>query len=187
LILQSIDILKKFEGFSSKAYWDVNAYRIGYGSDTITNKDGSYRKVKAGDIISQDQADLDLARRIPEFERVIINQVGSEAWNKLPDQAKAALISFAYNYGSISKAALREAIKTGNLDKIADTLISSTLNDNQKLSSAARNALKERRAYEAEQIRSAKTLFAGFQLKKTLGVLFLAVAATIIYNQFKKK
>ena len=187
MISQSIDILKKFEGFSANAYWDVNAWRIGYGSDTITNSSGAFRKVKQGDRITQDQAALDLARRIPEFEKVIINQVGSEAWNKLPDQAQAALISFAYNYGSIAKASLREAIKSGDLDLIADTLVSSTLNDNKKLSTAAQNALKERRAYEAEQIRSAKTLFAGFNIKKTLGLVLLASAATIIYNQITKK
>jgi GH24 family phage-related lysozyme (muramidase) len=187
LISQSIDILKKFEGFSANAYWDVNAWRIGYGSDTITNKSGEFRKVKQGDKITQDQAELDLARRIPEFEKIIIRQVGADAWNKLPDQAQAALISFAYNYGSIAKESLRNAIKTGNLDKIADTLISSTANDNKKLSVAAQNALKERRAYEAEQIRSAKTLLAGFNLKKTVGLVLLASAATILYNQLTRK
>jgi len=131
--------------------------------------------------ITRSQADLDLARRIPEFERVIIRQVGSEAWNKLPDQAKAGLISFAYNYGSIAKESLRDAIKTGNLNLIADTLVQSTLNDNQRLSASTRNALKERRAYEAELIRSASPgiLQAGFFNKQTAGLLLLAVAFTI--------
>ena len=181
MIQESVDILKKFEGFSSKAYWDVNAYRIGYGSDTITSSNGTYRKVKSNDTITRQQADLDLARRIPEFERVIIRQVGSEAWNQLPDQAKAGLISFAYNYGSIAKQSLRDAIKTGNLNLIADTLVQSTLNDNQRLSASTRNALKERRMYEAELIRSASPniLQAGFFSKKTAGLLFLAVALTI--------
>ena len=182
MIQESVDILKKFEGFTSKAYWDVNAYRIGYGSDTITNSNGTYRKVKSNDTITRSQADLDLARRIPEFEKVIIRQVGSDAWNKLPDQAKAGLISFAYNYGSIAKQSLRDAIKTGNLNLIADTLVQSTLNDNQKLSQSVRNALKERRKYEAEQIRSAspKILSAGLFSKKTAGFLLLAVAITIL-------
>lgn len=182
MIQESVDVLKKFEGFSSKAYWDVNAYRIGYGSDTITNRNGTYRKVKSNDTITRSQADLDLARRIPEFERVIIRQVGSDAWNQLPDQAKAGLISFAYNYGSIAKQSLRDAIKTGNLNLIADTLVQSTLNDNQRLSTSTRNALKERRAYEAELIRSASPgiLQAGLFSKKTAGFLLLAVALTIL-------
>ena len=183
LISQSVDILKKFEGFSSKAYWDVNAYRIGYGSDTITYSNKTFRKVKSNDNISRDQADLDLARRIPEFEKVIIRQVGADAWNKLPDQAKAGLISFAYNYGSIAKQSLRDAIKTGNLNLIADTLISSTINDNQKLSASTREALKERRRYEADQIRSAGVMQASFNIKSLAGLTFLAIAFTIFTNK----
>jgi len=187
VIQQSIDILKKFEGFSSKAYWDVNAYRIGYGSDTITSSNGTFKKVKSTDRISQAQADLDLARRIPEFEKVIIRQVGADAWNKLPDQAKAGLISFAYNYGSIAKASLRNAIKTGNLNTIADTLISSTINDNARLSNTAREALKKRRQFEAELIRSASPsiLKASFNLKSLIGVTLLAIGASILIDKIK--
>lgn len=185
LIQQSVDILKKFEGFSSKAYWDVNAYRIGYGSDTITSSNGTFRKVKSNDTITQAQADLDLARRIPEFEKIIIRQVGIDAWNQLPDQAKAGLISFAYNYGSIAKASLRDAIKNGNLNTIADTLVSSTINDNAKLSSAARDTLKKRRQFEAELIRSAQITTAGFNLKTILGVTLLAIGASILIDKIK--
>jgi GH24 family phage-related lysozyme (muramidase) len=185
LIQESVQILKKFEGFSPNAYWDVNAYRIGYGSDTITYSNGTFKKVKSTDRITQAQADLDLARRIPEFEKVIIRQVASESWNKLPDQAKAGLISFAYNYGSIAKQSLRDAIKTGNLNLIADTLIASTINDNQKLSSTAREALKARRRYEADLIRSAGVSMASFNLKQLAGITLLAVAFTIITNKIK--
>ena len=34
------ELLKKYEGFNRVAVWDVNAYRIGYGSDTIPNSTG---------------------------------------------------------------------------------------------------------------------------------------------------
>jgi GH24 family phage-related lysozyme (muramidase) len=188
VIQEAISILKKFEGFSSTAYYDVNAYRIGYGSDTITNLNGTFKKVTSTDRINQQQADLDLARRIPQFEKVIINQVGSDAWNKLPDQAKASLISFAYNYGSIAKKSLRDAIKGGNLNTIADTLIESTLNDNKKLSSSARESLKNRRRFEAEQIRTAKKTIAQpiKQGKKLIGLFLLSIGATILYKKLKK-
>lgn len=186
MIQEAIEILKKFEGFSSKAYWDVNAYRIGYGSDTITSLNGTFRKVTSNDKINQQQADLDLARRIPQFEKVIINQVGSDAWNKLPDQAKAGLISFAYNYGSIAKKSLRDAIKTGNLNLIADTLVESTLSDNKNLSASTRETLKNRRKYEAEQIRTSKTLQSGLTgVKSLVGIVLLSIGATILYNKFK--
>lgn len=188
MIQEAISILKKFEGFSSTAYYDVNAYRIGYGSDTITNLNGSVKKVTSTDRINKQQADLDLARRIPQFEKVIINQVGSDAWNNLPDQAKASLISFAYNYGSIAKKSLRDAIKGGNLNTIADTLIESTLNDNKNLSSSARESLKNRRKFEAEQIRTAKKTIAQpiKQGKKLIGLFLLSIGATILYKKLKK-
>jgi GH24 family phage-related lysozyme (muramidase) len=188
MIQQTIDVLKKFEGFSSRAYWDVNAYRIGYGSDTITSANGSYRSVKKGDTITQAQADLDLARRIPEFEKVIIRQVGADAWNKLPDQAKAGLISFAYNYGSIAKKSLREAIVKGNLNEIANTLISSTINDNAKLSAGTREALKKRRQYEADLIKTAQPNIsrAAFDIKKLLGIVLIAAAFTLIEKKLRK-
>jgi len=187
VITQAVDVLKKFEGFSAKAYWDVNAYRIGYGSDTITSSNGSVRSVKKNDVITKQQADLDLARRIPEFEKVIIKQVGAEAWNKLPDQAKAGLISFAYNYGSIAKKSLRDAIKTGDLNLIADTLVSSTYNDNAKLSSSVRTALRNRRKYEAELIRTAKPniISAGISIKTILGASLLAVAFSLLSKYIK--
>jgi len=188
MIQQTIDVLKKFEGFSSTAYWDVNAYRIGYGSDTITSANGAVRKVKKGDTVTREQADLDLKRRIPEFEKVIIRQVGAEAWNKLPNQAKAGLISFAYNYGSIAKKSLREAIVNGNLNTIADTLVQSTLNDNAKLSQSIREALKARRQYEADLIRTAKPSvnMGGFNFKKLLGIALIAAAVTLIEKKLRK-
>jgi len=188
MIQQTIDVLKKFEGFSSTAYWDVNAYRIGYGSDTITSVNGAVRKVKKGDTVTREQADLDLARRIPEFEKVIIKQVGADAWDKLPDQAKAALVSFAYNYGSIAKKSLREAITTGDLNKIADTLVQSTLNDNAKLSKGVRDALKARRQFEADLIRTAQpsVKMGGFDFKKLLGIALIAAAFTIFEKKLRK-
>lgn len=45
---QATGLLRKFEGFISKADWDVNAHRVGYGSDTITKADGTVIKVQPG-------------------------------------------------------------------------------------------------------------------------------------------
>ena len=56
-------MIKQHEGFKSNTYWDVNAHRLGYGSDTITNLDGSVRRVKNGDTVTREQAELDLRRR----------------------------------------------------------------------------------------------------------------------------
>lgn len=97
----SADLIKRFEGYSSTTYWDVNAYRLGYGSDTLTMPDGTYRKVKQGDVTTPEMAKKDLERRIArEYLPAIKNAVGEPYWSKLPEQAKVALISLTYNYGT---------------------------------------------------------------------------------------
>ena len=106
------DYLTSEEGFSKNAVWDVNAYRIGYGSDTITtSNDGTFRKVKKGDVTNDKFAQKDLSRRIPtEFEKRLKTQFG-EIYHSLPIEAKIALNSMAYNYGSITKQKIRQAVK----------------------------------------------------------------------------
>lgn len=157
----------KFEGFQPVATWDVNAYRIGHGSDTITFNDGSFRKVVPGDTTTKTNAAKDLTRRIPEFENRIKNYIDNygvthEMWEDLPEPAKVGLISFAYNYGNIVKKAIREAIKTGDVDKIADALLSSTKND--MVTTKYYNGLQKRRKAEADLIRSQKKKKKGFKI-----------------------
>jgi len=171
------ELLKKYEGFTKNASWDVNAYRIGYGSDTITLNNGTFRKVVKGDVTNETNATKDLIRRVKAFEKKIINQVGAEYWTPLNYKVKAPLISLAYNYGSISKQAIREAIKTGNSQTIADAVINSTYNDNKKLSPQIRQALRNRRKKEADIIRSAPNAKkAGINKKLLLIPLILFVA-----------
>jgi GH24 family phage-related lysozyme (muramidase) len=131
------DLLIKYEGYNPTAVWDVNAYRIGHGSDTITDDNGNFRKVKKGDVTTKANARKDLERRLPEFEKKIIRQIGAEYWEPL-------------NYKEI-----KEAIKTGNSEKIANAVINSTYNDNKSLSASVRQALRNRRKKEADIIRSA--------------------------------
>jgi len=109
-------IIDEYEGYSDEAYWDVNAWRIGFGSDTHTNPDGSTRRVRKGDRTTHDAAVRDLQRRIPEFQKTgIIPYVGQAAWDKLPPGAKDVITSIAYNYGSLQNLrSLTEAIKVGD-------------------------------------------------------------------------
>ena len=46
-------LIRHFEGFRSQAYWDVNAWRVGYGSDTTTDASGRVRRVQEGDTTTQ--------------------------------------------------------------------------------------------------------------------------------------
>lgn len=157
--LDASKFIAQFEGFTPVASWDVNAWRIGHGSDTITLDNGSYRTVIQGDRTTKINAGKDLARRIPEFENKVINYIAkfgvtNRQWEQLPKDTKVALLSFAYNYGNIVKKAIREAIKTGDVNEIADAVLSSTINDN--VNTIYYNGLRKRRQAEADLIRNSK-------------------------------
>ena len=173
------DLLKKYEGFNRFATWDVNAYRIGYGSDTITNNSGQYRKVVKGDQTNEQLATKDLERRIKEFEKKLIKQVGSEFWDPLHYQVKAALISLAYNYGGLKPSLNKtiEAIQTGNNKTIAKTILDETKNHNKKLNENIRAALYKRRQKEAAIIQAAPETKGVFNKK----LLLIPIVLGILY------
>ncbi len=154
------DFLVDEEGLSEKAIWDVNAWRIGYGSDTITTRlDGDFRKVKQGDTTTDKLAQKDLERRLrTDFPNVLKRQFGEEVYNSFPMETKVALNSMAYNYGSITKPKIREAVKKANKgdmtwERVSEIWKEETVNDNKKLSERMRKALFERRKREAEIIK----------------------------------
>jgi len=155
VIEKAIAFLKIYEGFTPVAKWDVNHFRIGYGSSTITDSNGNVRYVQFGDQITIADADRDLKRRVNyEFIPKIKGKIGSDVWDGLPDNTKVALISFAYNYGNIVKSAIVEAVKQNDLNKLADVWITSTYNDNASQTEQIRNALRKRRKKESDLIRS---------------------------------
>lgn len=144
------NLIKRFEGWSDKAYSDKrtstgqhDAWRIGYGTDTITKSDGTVVRVNKGDKISREDAERDLRRRIPEFQGVIAKQVGKDTWNGLPGNVQAALTSVAYNYGSLPNSVVT-AVASGDVNKIAGAVENLSAN-------------KERRAEEAAIIRGEAT------------------------------
>lgn len=111
-------VLNHFEGFRERAYWDVNHWRVGYGSDTYVGDDGKVRPVTQDTVITREQADADRARRIEEFQTSIINEVGQEAWDALPEGAQSATTSMTYNYGNLPND-VAEAVRGGDLEQIA--------------------------------------------------------------------
>jgi len=178
MIEQAANFLQKYEGFVRSAMWDVNAWRIGYGSDTITNTDGSVRKVQQTDTTTEQDAQRDLQRRITqEFIPRIISQIG-DGFNNLPSGAQIALISIAYNYGSVPHAKIRAAASQGDLTALKSLWISETYNDNKKLSESLRNALRRRRAAEAALIPTDK--------KKALLIIAAGLTAAAIFLHDKK-
>ena len=113
------ELIKHREGFIEKPKYDVNAYRAGYGSDTVTLPDGTVQKVTPGMRVSREDAERDLQRRIQtEFVPKAAAKVGEENWARLPENTRAALTSIAYNYGTIPSR-LVPAVQSGNPEAIA--------------------------------------------------------------------
>ncbi|MFC1040781.1 integrating conjugative element protein [Pasteurella multocida] len=140
---QATELLKKFEGFRDKAYFDVNAHRAGYGSDTITTADGRIIKVTKDMVVTKADAERDLARRTPQFANTVKREISADTWNKLPANAQAALTSFAYNYGSLSRTpsvikAAQKAAETGDMSILA-TAVRNRQVDNNGINSRRRN------------------------------------------------
>lgn len=117
----SLDVIRKHEGFRENPYWDVNAYRVGYGSDTITAADGSPVRVTKGMAVSREDAERDLRRRVVEFQQGIRQDIGGDSWEGLSENTKAALTSVAYNYGSLPKSVV-SAAKSGDAEAIATAI-----------------------------------------------------------------
>ncbi|WP_256821887.1 lysozyme [Rodentibacter trehalosifermentans] len=132
---QATGLLRKFEGFISKADWDVNAHRVGYGSDTITKADGTIVKVTPGMSVSREDAERDLARRTQEFANRVKRDISPEAWDKLPPKAQAVLTSYAYNYGSLTRTksvitAAQESARTGDMTALANAIRNRQVDNN---------------------------------------------------------
>lgn len=131
----SAALLRQFEGFSSTTYNDprtdssgnqvgANIYRAGYGSDTITLSDGTIRRVTQGMTVSVEDANRDLARRIVDFQKGIISEIGTERWAQFNPAQQAALTSVAYNYGSIGAegAGIADVARSGSTSDIANAI-----------------------------------------------------------------
>ncbi|MEE3732351.1 integrating conjugative element protein [Mannheimia haemolytica] len=140
---QATGLLRNFEGFISKAQWDVNAHRVGYGSDTITRADGTIVKVTKDTVITKEDAERDLARRTAIFANNVRQELGDSHWNALPANAQAVLVSYAYNYGSLAKTksvldAARRSAQTGDMTALV-TAVRNRQVDNNGINARRRN------------------------------------------------
>lgn len=115
------ELIRKKEGYQEKPYWDVNAFRAGFGSDTVTLADGSIKKVTEGMRVGVVDANRDLERRVAEFQDVVRGQVGEKAWGGMNEQQQAVLTSNAYNYGSLTDT-LTQAVRSGSTEGIQQAL-----------------------------------------------------------------
>jgi len=139
--------LIKFEGFKGEAYWDVDHYRVGYGTDTLYDESGKPIEVTQNTVVSKEQALKSLRKRITEdFVPIIRNSLG-DSWDGLSDHAKAATVSITYNYGRVPER-IKGALKSGNSNAIANAILE-LADDNDGVN-------KNRRIMEAELVKLAE-------------------------------
>lgn len=125
-------MIRGFESFISTAKWDVNAYRTGFGSDTTTRANGTIEKVTKDTVVTLDDAERDLARRIVEFQSGIQSAVGVDTWKSLSDAQQAALTSIAYNYGSLPEEIVKAIQSGGGPDIVAQAIAGLTANPKRR-------------------------------------------------------
>jgi GH24 family phage-related lysozyme (muramidase) len=106
------------EQFTEFATNDEGKLRLGYGTDKIFDN-GKLRDVRAGDKTTPEAAKQVLLSQIQnDYEKRVTRGIGQSNFDKLNDNQKAALISFAYNVGSITSPIVT-AIKQGKLEEAA--------------------------------------------------------------------
>jgi len=158
------------EGFSSTAYKDTNKMAIGYGHN-ITDAE-----IKAGEIdlgggdkikisgeggkdttVTKEQANKLFSKDLGKYESVVVASIGQEAYNKLSENQRTAILSYVYNTGSVPKG-FAEAIKSGNYAAAAASIRNGVANvDPSKVSGWSKekiaqvnDSLKKRREDEAK-------------------------------------
>lgn len=120
----NLEIIKEFEGFSTKAYLcPVGVPTIGYGTTVYSNG----VKVKLGDIITKEKAEKELLeyinnRIIPILKRTI------PYWDEMNNNQKSALISFAYNlgeyfYGKSGFSSISKVLREKNWKSVPSALL----------------------------------------------------------------
>jgi GH24 family phage-related lysozyme (muramidase) len=128
--------LRGAEKYEGRPYYDVNAYRAGYGSDTTTLADGTVVPIRQGMAVSLEDAERDLARRVPEFTQRAAANIGRDRFEALPPNAQAALISIAYNYGHIPES-IRASARSGDLVALARDVAALPANPSRRRQEAA--------------------------------------------------
>lgn len=148
-VATSASVLREFEGFKEEPYYDVNAFRAGYGSDTYTTSSGEIISVTEGSRVSREDAERDLYRRIrTEFGKRAAQTAG-DAWDSYNAVQKAALTSIAYNYGSIP-GRISESVRSGDPRKVSQA-IQTLRGDNDGINERRRLMEAEMMLYGVEQ------------------------------------
>lgn len=93
-----LDMIKSFESFQARPYWDHKQWSVGYGSYAGSRDRGNPPDIE----VSEQEAEAMLKDQLQKYIEDVEywNRVGNYNWNT---GQKEALVSFAYNIGSIKQ------------------------------------------------------------------------------------
>ena len=109
---KGLELIKSFEGLSLHAYLcSANVPTIGYGSTYYAND----QKVKMGDKITKEQAEVLLRKTVRDFEQNVNALLNTTPVNQ---NQFDALVSFAFNLGTgaLAKSTLLTLVKANPND-----------------------------------------------------------------------
>lgn len=92
---EGIEMIKSFEGFSKKPYWDVNQWTVGYGTYCPSDKLEEYK----ANGIPEEEADALLRGHVASYEKAV-NYFSEKYDRELTQYEFDALVCFTYNLGS---------------------------------------------------------------------------------------
>lgn len=123
--------------FRPQPYLVGDEMRAGFGSNTVTRRDGTVAFVTPGMVVSQEDAARDLSRRLGELQINLAKDIGDAAWRALAPNSQAALTSVAYDYGGLPEN-VAMAARSGDAEAIA-TAISALGDDDGGIDSSRRS------------------------------------------------
>lgn len=109
---KGLELIKSFEGLRLNAYLcSANVPTIGYGSTYYAND----QKVKMGDKITKEQAEVLLRKTVRDFEQNVNALLNGTQVNQ---NQFDALVSFAFNFGTgaLAKSTLLSKVKANPND-----------------------------------------------------------------------
>lgn len=109
LATKAANLIKQFEGFQDKSFWDHKQYTWGYGTKAIG----------LGLTITKEQAEIELAKEVAP----LIKQLQATGV-KLTENQTIAFISFGYNLGASVMLKLVNRLKSGEtIDAVKKSLL----------------------------------------------------------------
>ena len=132
-----IDLIASYEGFSPEPFWDYHQWSIGHGSYAGSRN----RNQKPNVTVTEQQARAMLQEQIGTFEQNVDSYNSQYNWT--PNE-RAALISFAYNIGSIDQLT---ANGTRSKEEIAQKMLLYNKAGGQELSGLTKRRIAEQQLF----------------------------------------